>query len=68
MPRRSRDVIWREIDGSVVALEQHVLAGTSPAAFSVVFLIAAGTLSLALLALILLEEKPLSATMPGTQL
>jgi MFS family permease len=52
------------VDGSAATLSQHVLVGTSVAAFSAVFFITAGTLSIALLALILLEEKPLLATLP----
>jgi MFS family permease len=46
------------------AAAEQVFTGTSPAAFAVVFLTAAGTMTVALLALLLLEEKPLQETMP----
>jgi len=45
---------------------EHGFAGASPGAFAIVFLVAAGTLTIAFLALLLLEEKPLQATMPDS--
>jgi EmrB/QacA subfamily drug resistance transporter len=50
-------------DGSPAALGQHVLAGTTAAAFSAVFLTTAGMLLVAFVALMLLEEKPLQETL-----
>jgi EmrB/QacA subfamily drug resistance transporter len=47
-----------------VVLGQHVLAGASPATFTSVFLTTAGTLTVSLVALLLLEEKPLLGTLP----
>ena len=44
-----------------------VLSATSASTFSVVFFAMAGTMSIALLAVIRLEEKPLLATMPGAR-
>ena len=49
----------------VAALEQPVMTGASPAAYSLVFLTAAAALGVTLLALILLEEKPLQDTLPS---
>ncbi len=46
----------------------QALAGTSVAAFSVVFFVVAGTLTVALITMIRLEEKPLSETMPNARL
>jgi MFS family permease len=46
-------------------LAQRVLAGTSIATFADIFFAAAATLTIALLAMILLEEKPLEATLPA---
>jgi hypothetical protein len=43
-----------------------VTTGTSISAFATVFLGVAGALVIALVALILLEEKPLQATMPAS--
>jgi EmrB/QacA subfamily drug resistance transporter len=48
-------------------LSHGVLAGTSVATFAAVFLAIAGTLAVAFLSLILLEEKPLEATHPGSR-
>jgi MFS family permease len=48
-------------------LGQHVMAGTSVATFADVFFAAAGTLTVSFLAMILLEEKPLQATLPGAR-
>jgi uncharacterized membrane protein len=46
-------------------LSHGVLAGTSVATFATVFLAIAGTLAVAFLSVILLEEKPLEATPPA---
>ncbi len=46
-------------------LSQSFLGGTSLATFAAVFFAIAGTLAVAFLSLILLEEKPLEATHPG---
>jgi MFS family permease len=51
------------LDGSETS--GPILAAASVGRFSAVFVTAAGTLAVALLALIRLEEKPLQATMPG---
>jgi hypothetical protein len=48
-------------------LSQSFLGGASLATFAAVFLAIAGTLAVAFLSLILLEEKPLEATHPGTR-
>jgi MFS family permease len=45
----------------------HGLTGTSVKAFSQIFFAAAGTLTIAFLAMLLLEEKPLQATMPAAR-
>ncbi len=45
----------------------QVFAATSTRPFSVVFLVAAGTLTIAFLALLLVEEKPLQSTMPAAR-
>ncbi|HTV29950.1 MAG TPA: MFS transporter [Xanthobacteraceae bacterium] len=45
----------------------HGLAGTSVKAFSQIFFAAAGTLTVAFLAMLVLEEKPLQATMPAAR-
>jgi MFS family permease len=45
----------------------HGLAGVSVKAFSEIFFAAAGTLIIAFLSLLLLEEKPLQATMPAAR-
>jgi MFS family permease len=45
-------------------LGQRVLAATSAATFATVFFAAAGALMIAFLAMVLLEEKPLEATVP----
>jgi MFS family permease len=47
------------------ALAQRVLAGTSIATFAAVFFAAAGTLTICLIAMIIVEEKPLETTMPA---
>jgi MFS family permease len=41
------------------------IAGTSAATFSIVFFVSGGTLTITLLALLFLEEKPLLGTMPN---
>jgi MFS family permease len=48
-------------------LGQRVMAGTSVATFADVFFAAAGTLTVSFLAMILLEEKPLQARLPGAR-
>jgi EmrB/QacA subfamily drug resistance transporter len=48
-------------------LSQRVLTGTSVATFATVFLAIAGTLAVAFLSVILLEEKPLEETHPGSR-
>jgi MFS family permease len=45
-------------------LGQRVLAGTSPSIFATVFFAAAATLTIALIAMVVVEEKPLESTMP----
>src|SRR5271170_400812 len=52
------------LDGDTAALGQHVLHGTTVASFSTVFFCAAGALTVALVALLLLEEKPLQTATP----
>jgi EmrB/QacA subfamily drug resistance transporter len=46
---------------------EHVFSGASISKFVVVFSAAAGTLLITLVALLLLEEKPLKATMPASR-
>jgi EmrB/QacA subfamily drug resistance transporter len=48
-------------------LSQSFLGGASVATFAAVFFSIAGTLAVAFLSLILLEEKPLEATHPGSR-
>ena len=48
-------------------LSQSFLGGASLATFAAVFFAIAGTLAVAFLSLILLEEKPLEATQPGAR-
>src|ERR1700733_303123 len=48
-------------------LSQSFLGGASLATFAAVFFAVAGTLAVAFLSLILLEEKPLEATHPGAR-
>ncbi|HEX5233050.1 MAG TPA: MFS transporter, partial [Bradyrhizobium sp.] len=48
--------------------DAHVLTGVSASTFAEVFFAMAGTLGIALLAVIRLEEKPLLETMPGTRI
>lgn len=48
-------------------LDGHVFAATSTRLFSAVFLVAAGTLTIALIALLLVEEKPLQSAMPAAR-
>lgn len=55
------------VAGAADGLSQRALAGTSVATFAEVFFAAAGTLTIALLAMLLVAEKPLEATMPGAQ-
>jgi EmrB/QacA subfamily drug resistance transporter len=55
------------VNGPAATLGQPVLAGTSPGIFTTVFLITAGTLSIAFVALMLLEEKPLRAALPDAR-
>jgi EmrB/QacA subfamily drug resistance transporter len=45
----------------------HALTGTLVQGFSEIFLAAAGTLTIAFVALLVLEEKPLQATMPAAR-
>jgi hypothetical protein len=45
-------------------LSQRVLAGTSVSTFAAVFFAAAATLTIALVAMLVVEEKPLESTMP----
>jgi hypothetical protein len=66
----SVDVVGHVVAGHVVAghvVASHVLGATSTRPFAIVFLAAAGTLTIAFLALLLVEEKPLQATMPSAQ-
>jgi len=53
------------IAGAADSLGQQVLAGATPATFAIVFLTAAGTLTVALISMLLLEEKPLQESIPG---
>jgi hypothetical protein len=48
-------------------LSQSFLGGASLATFAAVFFAIAGTLAVAFLSLILLEEKPLEATHPSAR-
>lgn len=50
--------------GQSAANANHVLSATATAPFTVVFLTAACTLTIALVAMLLVEEKPLHSTMP----
>jgi MFS family permease len=52
------------IGGPADTLAQRVLAGTSVATFAEVFFGIAGTMTVALIAMLLIEEKPLEATLP----
>lgn len=52
------------LGGAAASLGPGVAAGTSVAAFAVVFFAAAAVLTVALVAMLLLEEKPLAATLP----
>ncbi len=49
-------------------LGAQVAAGTSMISFADVFLVAAATLAIALVSVLLLEEKPLLETLPGSRL
>jgi EmrB/QacA subfamily drug resistance transporter len=51
----------------VQAPEGHILSGASVKDFSEIFFAAAGTLAIAFLAMLLLEEKPLQATLPAAR-
>ena len=53
------------VEGDAASLGQRVLHGTTVASFAVVFVCAAGTLLVALVALIRLEEKPLQTSTSG---
>jgi MFS family permease len=55
------------VAGPADTLGQRAAAATSVAPFVAVFLAAAGTLTVALIALIRLEEKPLEARLPGAR-
>jgi len=50
--------------GPADTLGQRLLTAASVSTFATVFFAAAGTLTIAFLAMILLEEKPLEATLP----
>jgi EmrB/QacA subfamily drug resistance transporter len=50
---------------TAATIGEHILTEISASDFTVVFLTAAGTLSIAFMALILLEEKPLLGTLPA---
>jgi hypothetical protein len=51
----------------VDTIHAHALAGTSIVNFSHVFLGVVGTMTIAFIAMLVIEEKPLSATMPEPQ-
>jgi MFS family permease len=53
--------------GPADSLGQRVLAGTSVATFTEVFFAVAGTLTIAFLAMLLVEEKPLETALPVTR-
>ena len=55
------------VDAPADTLGGHVLTGTSATTFTAVFLAAAGTLTAAFMAVLLLEEKPLLETMPSSR-
>ena len=55
------------VDAPADTLSGHILTGTSVTAFTEVFLAAAGTMTVAFMALLLLEEKPLLATLPAAR-
>jgi MFS family permease len=55
------------LDTPAGALSQRILAGTSVTGFATVFLAAAGALTVTFVALLLLEEKPLLTTLPGSR-
>jgi MFS family permease len=55
------------LDGAADTFSHRVLAGTSVGTFSYVFFAAAGTLTIAFLAMILLEEKPLETALPPSR-
>jgi MFS family permease len=55
------------VTGSIDTADVHALAGTSITNFSHVFLGVVGTMTIAFIAMLVIEEKPLSATMPEPQ-
>jgi MFS family permease len=59
-------VVLTGVQGTAAA-SGHGLTGTSVNDFSQIFCAAAGTLTIAFLAILLLEEKPLQATMPAAR-
>ena len=62
-------IVLASVPGGAPAgtLSQHATAGAPMAHFADVFLVAAGTLAIALVSVLLLEEKPLSETLPGSR-
>jgi hypothetical protein len=55
------------IGGAAQAAGAPVLPGTSIAIFSHVFLGVVGTMTIAFIAMLIIEEKPLEATMPAAR-
>jgi MFS family permease len=49
------------------ALDHNVMKGTPATAFAMVFLVTAGTLAVAFVSLLLLEEKPLLGSLPAAR-
>lgn len=54
------------VEAPADTLGGHILTATSVKAFTEVFLAAAGTMTVAFMALLLLEEKPLQGTLPAS--
>jgi len=53
------------VDGAAVSAGLRTLAGVSPQTFANVFFTAAGTMTIALVSMVLLEEKPLQTSIPA---
>jgi len=58
-------IVLAGVPAGAAGAARQALASASASAFSVVFLTAAATLTIAFVALLLLEEKPLLGTLPG---
>jgi MFS family permease len=58
-------IVLAGVPAGAAGAARQALGSASAAAFSAVFLTAAGTLTIAFVALLLLEERPLLGTLPG---